>query len=196
MNNHIKSVCVYCGSSNTVAQEYKDAAFNLGKILVKNNLRLVYGGGQVGLMGIISNSVMDAGGEVLGIIPRYLHEYEGGHFGITELRLVSTMHERKEQMFENSDAFVVLPGGFGTLDEICEVITWRQIRLHQKPIIFADVNGYWKGLFSDFVDHMIAEKFVNPDHKDFYIITENFEEIPGLISDMYVSAPEFVQELS
>jgi uncharacterized protein (TIGR00730 family) len=173
----VKSVCVYCGSSGSVSDTYKDAARQLGQMFVKNDVRLVYGGGTVGLMGIIANSIMDNGGKVTGYIPQYLNEFERGHTGISELFIVDSMHERKRLMFERSDAFAILPGGFGTLDEICEILTWRQLRLHSKPIVFVDTNKYWTGLFDIFVDHMITEKFVRPEHKKFYTIVEKIEDV-------------------
>ena len=173
----IKSVCVYCGSSSRVSDEYKSAAHELGQQFVKHNVRLVYGGGEVGLMGIIADSVMESGGKVTGFIPQYLNEFEKGHTGITELFIVDSMHERKRLMFEHSDAFAILPGGFGTLDEIFEILTWRQLRLHAKPVVFVDINKYWSALFETFVDHMIEEKFVRPEHKKFYTIIEKVEDV-------------------
>ncbi len=173
----IKSVCVYCGSSSTVSDVYKTAAADLGKQFINNDVRLIYGGGQVGLMGIIANSVMENGGKVTGFITQYLNEFEKGHTGISELFVVDSMHERKRLMFEHSDAFAILPGGFGTLDEIFEILTWRQLRLHTKPVVFVDINKYWSSLFDTFVDHMIAEKFVRPEHKKFYTIIEKIEDV-------------------
>lgn len=181
----VKSVCVYCGSSNRASEAFKNAAVTLGKELAENNVRLVYGGGQVGLMGVIANSVMAAGGKVTGFIPQYLHEFEHGHTGISELFIVDSMHERKRLMFEHTDAFVILPGGFGTLDEICEIITWRQLRLHSKPIIFLDIENYWSPLFDIFVDHMIEETFVRQEHKSYYQIVKNPEDVLPTIEKHY-----------
>lgn len=177
----MKSICVYCGSSNNISDIYKNAAKEVGKILAENNVRLIYGGGRVGLMGVVADSVMANNGKVTGFIPQYLHEYEVGHNSITELFIVDTMHERKRLMFEHSDAFIVLPGGFGTLDEICEILTWKQLRLHNKPIIFIDINQYWSPLFDTFVDHMIDKTFVRSEHKDFYKIIQSTEKLPSLI---------------
>ena len=185
----IKAVCVYCGSSDKAPDVYKRATGDLGREFVKNNVRLVYGGGQVGLMGIIANSVMENGGKVTGFIPEYLHEFERGHTGISELFIVDSMHERKRLMFEHSDGFVILPGGFGTLDEIFEILTWRQLRLHAKPIIFIDINNYWSPLFDTFVDKMIAETFVRPEHKSFYKIVESVEEVLPAMEQAYSVSP-------
>lgn len=181
----IKSACVYCGSSNKAADIYKQGAADLGLEFVKNDVRLVYGGGQVGLMGIIANSVMDNGGKVTGFIPQYLHEFEKGHTGISELFIVDSMHERKRLMFEHSDGFAILPGGFGTLDEICEILTWRQLRLHAKPIIFVDINNYWSSLFDTFVNHMIEETFVRPEHKSYYRIVKKIEDVLPAMEELY-----------
>ena len=142
----IKSVCVYCGSSSRVRQSYKDAAVELGLILAREGIRLVYGGGQVGIMGIIADTVLKNGGEVTGIIPHFLNESEVGKADVTELIAVDSMHVRKQIMAEKSDAFIVLPGGFGTLDEFFEILTWRQLKLHDKPIVIADVESYWAPL--------------------------------------------------
>jgi uncharacterized protein (TIGR00730 family) len=195
--DNIKAVCVYCGSSSSVSDSYKDAARRLGQEFVKHDVRLVYGGGDVGLMGLIADSVMDNGGKVTGYIPQYLNEFEKGHTGISELFVVDSMHERKRLMFERSDAFVILPGGFGTLDEICEIITWRQLRLHSKPVVFVNINNYWSALFDTFVDHMIAEKFVRPEHKKFYMIVDNVEDVlPTLEANCQPGVPDFVSRVA
>lgn len=190
----ISSVCVFCGSSNSAAQVYKDAAQHLGEILGKNDVRLVYGGGQVGLMGMIANSALAAGGKVTGFIPQYLHEFEKGHTGITELFIVDTMHERKRLMSEHSDAFVILPGGFGTLDEICEILTWKQLRLHYKPIVFVDVDKYWSPLFDTFVQHMVDKNFVHPAHKNFYVIVDDVDQVLPTLKKLPSAGPDFVNK--
>lgn len=189
----IKSVCVYCGSSNSVSDDYKIAAKSLGEQFVKHDVRLVYGGGHVGLMGIIADSVMANNGRVTGFITQYLNEFEKGHTGISELFVVDSMHERKRLMFEHSDAFAILPGGFGTLDEIFEILTWRQLRLHSKPIVFVDINKYWSSLFETFVAHMIEEKFIRPEHRKFYTIVENIEDVlPALEEHSNGGSPNLV----
>jgi uncharacterized protein (TIGR00730 family) len=189
----IKSVCVYCGSSSTLADVYKDAAKDLGQEFVKNDVRLVYGGGDVGLMGIIADSIMANGGKVTGFITEYLNQFEKGHTGITELFIVDSMHERKRLMFEHSDAFAILPGGFGTLDEIFEILTWRQLRLHSKPVVLVNINQYWSPLFDKFVDHMIEEKFIRPEHKKFYTVVDKIEDVlPTLEKNSDGGTPDLV----
>ena len=140
------SVCVYCGSSSRVSDTYKDAAHQLGTLLGENGHQLVYGGGRVGLMGIVADATLAAGGSVVGIIPEHIQVLEVEHTGLTELLVVDSMHTRKRMMVDRSDAFVVLPGGLGTLDETFEILTWKQLRLHDKPIVVANIDGYWDAL--------------------------------------------------
>ena len=142
----IASLCVYCGSSNNGPQSHRDAAIELGKLMVERDIALVYGGGRVGVMGTIADAVMAGGGSVTGIIPDFLMQKEVGHTDLTSLEIVSTMHERKARMAELSDAFLVLPGGLGTLEEFFEVLTWRFLQLHDKPIALLNTDGYWDSL--------------------------------------------------
>src|SRR5262245_31201894 len=135
----IKSIGVYCSSSERVDGAYKPSALELGKQLAHHKMTMVYGGGAQGLMGVVADSTMQAGGRVVGFMPDHLKEFEDPNWGITELHMVDTMHTRKRLMFENSDAFFILPGGFGTLDESFEIITWRQLQLHEKPVIFINI---------------------------------------------------------
>src|SRR4051812_28646019 len=144
--SQVRAVCVYCGSSGKVADAYKTAAHELGIRLGSEGLRLVYGGGRVGLMGIVADASLSVGGEVIGIIPEHIQKLEVDHGGLTELHVVDSMHTRKRMMVERSDAFVVLPGGLGTLDEMFEIITWRQLRLHDKPVVIVNIAGYWDPL--------------------------------------------------
>lgn len=144
----LRSLCVYCGSSSRVDPAYKDAAATLGRQLAAEQISLVFGGGRVGLMGIIADAALGAGGKVIGVIPRHLDREEVGHRGIAELHVVETMHERKALMFQLSDAFAVLPGGLGTLDETFEMITWRQLRLHDRPVVLVNQDGYWDPLLA------------------------------------------------
>ncbi len=179
----IKSVCVYCGSSSRVRQSYKDAAVAFGETLARENIRLVYGGGQVGIMGIIADAVLRNGGEVIGIIPHFLNETEVGKADVTELIAVDSMHIRKQIMAERSDGFVVLPGGFGTLDEFFEILTWRQLALHDKPIVIADIDGYWSPLISA-VDHIVEEGFAHQRNRDLFKVVPSIAEIlPTLRSE-------------
>lgn len=145
---HIASLCVYCGSSNAGPPSHKDASARIGRAMAKAGISLVYGGGRVGLMGIMADAALAAGGRVIGVIPRHLVEAEVGHGSVSELHIVSSMHERKQKMFELSDAFAILPGGLGTLDEMFEMLTWRQLRLHDKPIVIVDQDGYWAPLLT------------------------------------------------
>ncbi len=155
---------------------FSEAAKALGHQLGENNIRLVYGGGHVGLMGITADATLEAGGEVIGIIPGHLHDIEVSHENLTELHVVDSMHTRKQMMFEKSDAFVVLPGGIGTLDETFEMITWRQLRLHDKPIILVNYKGYWQP-FIDLMEHMITQGFVERDVFTYFEVVEGLEEI-------------------
>ena len=160
----MKRVCVFCGSSPGAQPAYMEAARQVGALLARRGLVLVYGGGRVGLMGAVADAALAAGGEVIGIIPLSLAQKEVAHAGLTDLRIVNTMHERKAQMSDLADCFLGLPGGFGTLEEFFEVITWAQIGIHQKPCALLNVNGYFDPLL-DFMDHALAERFVRPEHR-------------------------------
>lgn len=171
-----KSVTVYCSSSNHSPKKYFDAASKLGKSLAERDISLVFGGGNVGLMGCIANAVMQNGGIVRGIIPRFLEEKEIAHYDITELHIVETMHERKMKLVEWADAFIVLPGGFGTLDELVEVITWRYLGHHDKPIALFNIDGFWNPLLH-FFDTLAAQSLVKQDHRELYQVCNTVEEI-------------------
>ncbi|MDO1527346.1 TIGR00730 family Rossman fold protein [Fulvimonas sp. R45] len=159
------ALCVYCGSSPGRHPEYADQARAFGAGMAKRGIALVYGGGNVGLMGIVADAVLAGGGRVVGVIPRQLVEREVAHAGLTELVVVDTMHQRKTRMFELSDAFVALPGGFGTMDEMFEMLTWAQLGLHRYPCAFLDVRGYYRNLRA-MMDHMVAERFVRPEQRE------------------------------
>lgn len=154
----LSTVCVYCGSSSNVRESYKQAARQLGAALVEAGIDLIYGGGDVGIMGITAEAVLSNGGKVTGIIPEFLEKSEIGKDNLTELMVVPSMHIRKQHMAEMSDGFIVLPGGFGTLDELFEILTWRQLSLHNKPIVIVNIDGYWDPLVQ-MVDHIVAEGF-------------------------------------
>jgi uncharacterized protein (TIGR00730 family) len=160
----IGSVCVYCGSSPGFDEVYARAARELGGLLASRGVRLVYGGGSVGLMGILADAVLEAGGEVVGVIPKGLFGREIAHDGLTELHEVASMHERKQLMFDLADAFVALPGGLGTLEELAEVTTWGQLGLHRKPIVLLDVNDFWAPLAAQ-LDRATAEGFLRPANR-------------------------------
>ena len=172
----LKSVCVYCGSSSNVSPSYKEAAVVLGGAMAAAEIELVYGGGQVGIMGIIADAVLAGGGRVTGIIPEFLHEAEVGKSDVTELIRVDSMHVRKQIMAERSDGFVVLPGGFGTLDEFFEILTWRQLKLHSKPIVVADIDGYWGPLIGA-IDHIVAEGFAREENRRLFEVVDTVEAV-------------------
>lgn len=168
----MRRICVFCGSRSGGRPEYAAAARDLGVLLAGHNLCLVYGGGKVGLMGVLADAVMAAGGEVIGVIPASLADREVAHGGITELRVVSTMHERKALMAELSDAFIALPGGFGTLDETFEILTWAQLGLHTKPCGILNAGGYFDSLLV-FLDSAVQEGFLQPAHRKLLLQAEN-----------------------
>lgn len=176
MKASVQSVCVYCGSSGRVDGKYKTAARLMGQLLAENNVTLVYGGGRVGLMGLCADAAMDAGGQVIGIIPEHLHRVEVAHQGLTELHIVPNMHVRKMMMFDRSDAFIVLPGGIGTLDEMCEIMTWRQIGIHDKPIILVNQDGYWDP-FLAVVEHVIDHQFANASIRDLFTLVPDVASV-------------------
>ena len=160
----MKSVCVYCGSNMGARPEYAAKATALGTRLAREGLALVYGGGNVGLMGIVADAALAAGGKVIGVIPEQLVGWEVAHTGLTELQVVANMHERKARMFDLSDAFVALPGGFGTLDEMFEMLTWRQLGLGDKPCAFLDTEGFYAPLVA-MMDRMVDERFLHADQR-------------------------------
>jgi len=160
----MKSICVYCGSNVGDRDSYLEAAQYLGIELVKRGISLVYGGGNVGLMGAVADSVLAAGGKVIGVIPQALVDKEVAHMGLSDLRVVGSMHERKLLMADLADAFVALPGGLGTLEEFCEVATWTQLGFHKKPCGLLNVEGFYDGLLA-FLDHATQEKFIRPEHR-------------------------------
>ncbi len=155
---HVTRLCVYCGSAAGLDPRYQAAARELGEALAKAGIELIFGGGRVGLMGVLADSVLAAGGRVVGIIPQRLRDAELAHPGAGELVIVGSMHDRKRLMAERADAFAILPGGIGTLDETFEILTWRQLGLHDKPIFLVDVAGYWQPL-RDLLDHITAQGF-------------------------------------
>jgi uncharacterized protein (TIGR00730 family) len=168
----VKSLCVYCGSARGASPRYVAAARELGAALAERKIRLIYGGARIGMMGETADAVMQGGGEVIGVIPEHLQSSEVGHSGITELKVVESMHVRKKLMFDLSDAFAVLPGGFGTLDELFEIITWRMLSLHTKPIVILNIGGYWDGLQALF-DQMIAEGFARPATRQHFSVVNS-----------------------
>lgn len=160
----LRRVCVFCGSKHGVRPEYTEAARAMGTALAAAGIDLVYGGGRVGLMGEVADAVLDAGGEVIGVIPHHMSDREIAHYGLTDLRIVGSMHERKALMYELSDGFVALPGGLGTLEELFEITTWSQLGLHAKPTGLLDVDGFY-GPLVVFLDRLVSEGFVAERHR-------------------------------
>jgi uncharacterized protein (TIGR00730 family) len=165
----VRRLCVFCGSSPGARPAYGDAAEELARVLVAEGIGVVYGGGQVGLMGRLGDALLAEGGEVIGVLPEALVAKEIGHPGLSDLRVVGSMHERKALMAELSDAFVALPGGLGTVEELFEVYTWAQLGLHRKPCALLDVDGYYEGIAS-FLAHAVEERFLREDHRAMLIV--------------------------
>lgn len=173
---NLKSICVYCGSSNDGPSGHRTAARDFGRMLGRDKIDLVYGGGRVGLMGAVADGAIEAGGHVVGIIPEHLMRAEVGHGQVSELHVVASMHVRKAMMFERSDAFVALPGGPGTLDEVFEILTWRQLRLHDKPTVLCNLDGYWNGLVG-LIDGIIGANYAKPSFREFFSVVDSIEAI-------------------
>ena len=187
----MNSICVFCGASTGNDPAYALAGRSLGVMMAERGIRLVFGGGHVGMMGLVADSVLGAGGEAVGVIPEHLVEREVGHDRLTELHVVDTMHLRKQKMFELSDAFAVLPGGIGTLDETFEVLTWRQLGLHGKPIVLLNVADYWYP-FQKLMDEIVKAEFATAAVDELYSVVASPEELfelldqigqPGLLPD-------------
>ncbi len=172
----LRSLCVYCGSSPGFDPIHAEAARSLGALMAARGVRLVYGAGAVGLMGIIADAVLAGGGEVVGVIPTGLFSREVGHKALTELIEVGSMHERKQLMFELSDAFVALPGGYGTLEELAEMTTWAQLGIHRKPIAMVDIGGFWSPLVQ-FIDRAISEGFVKEKQRGLITVVDRVEDL-------------------
>ncbi|RZK92437.1 MAG: TIGR00730 family Rossman fold protein [Pedobacter sp.] len=163
--NKLKAVCVYCGSNFNGDPDLRAAIKQLAGDLVKQQIKLIYGGGSVGVMGVLANDVLELGGLVTGVIPQFLMDKEVGHKGLTEMIITENMHQRKQKMADLSDGFVILPGGFGTLEEFFEVLTWLQLGLHSKPIGVLNVNGFYDPLFAQ-MEMMVKSKFLKPANRD------------------------------
>jgi uncharacterized protein (TIGR00730 family) len=176
----ISSVTVYCSSSDLAPQAYFAAASELGREFAKRGIGLVFGGGRVGLMGCIADAVMENGGTVKGIIPHFLEKREVAHYGLTELHVVETMHERKMKLAEWGEAYLVLPGGFGTLDELIEVITWKHLGHHNKPVILLNLNGFWNPLLL-FFDRIASEQMINEEHRSYYSVCDTIQDVLELL---------------
>src|SRR5215212_8078268 len=176
MVSKIRTICVYCGSGPGTNPRFVEAANSLGKSLAENGIRLVYGGGSIGLMGAVATSVLDHGGTVTGIIPDFLTSRENALTRVQEMIVTPDMHERKRLMFERSDAFVALPGGVGTLEELVEQLTWQQLGRHTKPILLADIDGFWEPLLV-LLAHMRETEFIRPNLQVDILKAERVEDI-------------------
>jgi hypothetical protein len=174
------SICVFCGSRHGADPRFRAAATRFGELAGVAGLRLIYGGGHVGLMGAVADAAMAAGADVVGFIPTGLQAREDGHRAITELIVTSTMYERKQEMIDRADAFVILPGGLGTLDELLEVITLRQLRYHDKPVVLVNLDGYWDPLLA-LVDRVIESEFAAPSARELYDVVATVDEVLPLV---------------
>jgi uncharacterized protein (TIGR00730 family) len=170
-----RRVAVYCGSADGNDPVYLSEAAELGRAIAGAGLGMVYGGASVGLMGAVADAALDGGGEVIGVLPSVLAGSEIAHHGLTRLEVVATMHERKARMVALADAFLILPGGYGTLDELLEIVTWAQLRMHAKPCVLINTAGYWNGLL-DFLDSAVAAGFLKQSNRDLLQVTKNAEE--------------------
>ena len=182
---NLRRVCVFCGSNSGVRPEYAAAARELATVLAERRIGVVYGGGSVGLMGVLADRVLEVGGHIIGVIPQALMDLDVGHRGLPDLRIVSSMHERKALMVDLADAFIALPGGLGTLDESFEVLTWAQLGLHTKPFGHLNVARYFDGLLA-FLDHAVGERFLRPQHRTLLQVEAN---AAALLQRLMTSAP-------
>ena len=191
----IKTICVYCGSGPGSDPRFIEAAIALGKILAENRIRLVYGGGSIGLMGALATSVLDHGGTVTGIIPDFLTARENALTRVQELVVTPDMHERKRLMFERSDAFVALPGGVGTLEELVEQLTWKQLGRHTKPVLLANIDGFWEPLLA-LLAHMRSTQFIRPTRDVDVLKAERVDDILPRLRAAAARAPVGTEELT
>ena len=176
----MKRVCVFCGSREGSRPSYAEATRRVGRILARQGRRIVYGGGRVGLMGALADAALKEGGEVIGVIPEALLAREPAHPDLTELHVVRTMHERKKLMADLSDGFITLPGGYGTLEEFAEVLSWAQLSIHEKPCALLELDGYWEPL-SCLLDRAVAEGFTSPDHRALVLMEQDIHALLDLM---------------
>jgi uncharacterized protein (TIGR00730 family) len=190
----MESLCVFCGSSSGYHPVYEKAAYELGKRFAEENLTLVYGGGGVGLMGVLANAVLEHGGKVIGIIPRFLYDLEVGLDSVTQLLIVDSMHERKQKMAELANGFIAMPGGIGTLEELFEIFTWAQLALIRKPVAILDINGFYDDLIRH-LQRMVKEGFLKSDNLDTLIISQNIHELIMKIQAYnYTETPKWIEK--
>ena len=188
----LRSICVFCGASSGNDPRYATAATAIGEGLARRGIQLVYGGGRLGLMGAVADGALAAGGRVVGVIPRGLVDRELAHTGVSELRVVETLHERKAVMGELSDAFIALPGGLGTLEELAEVLSWAQLDLHTKPIGLLDVGGYFAP-FEAFLDHAVAEGFIAERHRRLLLVDDDLDRLLAAFAEWRAPAGRFAR---
>ncbi len=184
----MRSVCVFCGSSSGKDTHYLHSAQQLGTTLSRRKITLIYGGASVGIMGALADAVLDGGGQAIGVIPKFLAKKEIRHEGLTELIEVDSMHQRKQKMVELSEGFIAMPGGFGTLEELCEILTWSQLGLVPYPVGILNIRGYFGGLISLF-DHMVDQQFLKPQNRDLVLTDDSVE---GLLHKMSHYQPKKV----
>jgi len=190
----MKSICVFCGSSMGIHPIYKKSAYDLGKHIATENIRLIYGGGSVGLMGVMADAAIEYGGEVIGIIPRFLYEKEVGHDGVTELIIVESMHERKHKMAEISQGFIAMPGGIGTMEELFEIFTWSQLALIKKPVALLNVNQYYDSIIN-FLKNMVTEGFLMDTNLESLIVSNNIHELVAkMMAYNYTETPKGINK--
>jgi len=189
----MKRACVFCGSSVGAKAIYAEAAREMGRLIASKGIGLVYGGGNVGLMGVIADAALEAGGEVIGVIPRALADREIAHTGLTELRVVDSMHTRKAMMAELSDAFIAMPGGVGTFEEFFEAITWTQLGLHRKPCGLLNVDGFYTPL-EKFIDQAVTEGFIRPVHRTAIVVDEDPDRLLETLSTIELpNVPKWIR---
>ncbi len=176
----VERVCVYCASSRQAPRHYAEAANRLGELLAKRGITIVYGGGSVGSMGALADGALSAGGRVIGVLPQFMYDLEWGHNGLTELRIVNDLHERKRLMIEEVDAVVALPGGSGTLEELLEALTWKRLGLYFNPIVLVNIRGYFAPLVA-LLEDAIQERFMDPRHRSMWSLVDQVEHVIGAI---------------
>lgn len=192
--DHIRSLAVFCGSRVGQNPAYAEAGRALGAGLAAAGIRLVYGGGRIGIMGVVADAVLQAGGEVLGVIPEFLAKWEVAHESVTTMVMTDNMHDRKRRLYEESDAFLIMPGGLGTFDEAFEIITWRQLRLHDKPILICDVAG-WAGPLVNAIDQAIAQGFAPPACRDLFEVVGTVPEVLDRLKTAEAGGMGFAERL-
>ena len=190
----MKKLCVFTGAATGSDPRFADAAHQLGQILASRNLGLVYGGGKSGLMGKIADAVIAADGHATGIIPKFLDNVEIAHHGLNDLHVIDTMHERKNMMYEIADGFIIMPGGLGTLDETMEIITWRQLGLHRKPIIIANLHGYWDQMLLLF-QNIIDEGFMHHGHTGHFEHVDDMDELADKLDAYFPASPATASQI-